>query len=94
MSARAFEAFLTRIYVHAGARARFRASPRAEARRAGLSEDECASLENLDWAGLEMAARSFADKRRRKLKKNRVLPFRDRLRQFLRILCSRIPWHP
>jgi hypothetical protein len=90
MSARAFEAFLTRIYVDAGARARFKASPRAEAQRAGLSEDECVSLENMDWAGLEMAARSFANKRHSKLKRNRVLPFRDRLRRLLANLRSRI----
>lgn len=68
MSARAFEAFLTRIYVDPGARARFKANPRAEARRAGLSDEECAALENTDWVGLEMAARSFAGKRQMKRK--------------------------
>jgi hypothetical protein len=93
MSARAFEAFLTRIYVDAAARARFKASPGTEARRAGLSEDECVSLENMDWAGLEMAACSFAHKRSAKLKQNQVLPFKDRLRQLLAILSNRFRSH-
>src|SRR6202021_1973836 len=51
------EAFLARLYVDPEARANFKASPRAEAQKAGLSEDHCAALENLDWIGLEMAAR-------------------------------------
>jgi hypothetical protein len=68
MSARVFETFLTRIYADPGARARFKANPRAEARRAGLSDEECAALENTDWIGLEMAARSFARKRQMKPK--------------------------
>jgi hypothetical protein len=71
MSAREFEAFLTRIYVDAGDRARFRENPRAEAQRAGLSEEECAVLENADFVGLEMAALSFAHKRQ--LRGKRVL---------------------
>jgi hypothetical protein len=93
MSARSFEAFLTRIYVDADARAHFKANPRAEAQRAGLSEEECAAVENLDWMGLEMAARSFAHKRRSKLKRNRTGSFRDRLRHFLAILSNRIRSH-
>ncbi len=63
MSATAFEAFLARLYVDAEALARFRANPRAEAARAGLSPEESASLEQMDWPGLELAARSFAKKR-------------------------------
>lgn len=66
MSAAAFEAFLARLYVDAAARARFRANPRAEAQSAGLSPEECSSLEQMDWPGLELAARSFARKRARK----------------------------
>jgi len=93
MSARAFETFLTRIYVDAGARARFEADPHAEARRAGLSDEECTALENTDWVGLEMAARSFAHKRRSKLKRNHVFSFRDRLRRFLATLTNRIRAH-
>jgi len=35
-----------------------------EARRAGLSPDECAAIVKIDWVGLELATRSFAKKRR------------------------------
>jgi len=47
MSARTFEAFLTRVYADVGTRARFKANPREEARRAGLTDEECAELEKL-----------------------------------------------
>jgi hypothetical protein len=60
------ETFLARLYVDAHARANFKANPRAEAKKAGLSDHESAALENLDWIGLEMAARSFAKKRQLK----------------------------
>jgi len=86
MSAREFEAFLTRIYVDAGARARFKANPGAESRRAGLSDEECAALENADWVGLEMAARSFA--RKRALKKHARNPFKNGLRNLLATLST------
>ena len=69
MSAREFEIFLTRIYVDVAAREAFKANPRGEARRAGLSEEECTALENTDLVDLELAARSYADKRRSKLKR-------------------------
>jgi hypothetical protein len=68
MNASAFEAFLTRVYVDAAARARFKANPRGEALRAGLSHEECTTLENTDWVGLELVARSFARKRQMKRK--------------------------
>jgi len=88
MSARAFEAFLTRIYVDAAARARFKANPRAEARRAGLSYEECAALEDTDWVGLEMAARSFARKRRIKRQSDSHVSYRGLLyRLFTRCLA-------
>jgi hypothetical protein len=60
------EAFLSRLYVDSDARANFKTNPRAEAKKAGLSDEQCAALENLDWIGLEMAARSFAKKRQLK----------------------------
>lgn len=60
------EAFLARLYVDSAARASFKSDPRAEAKKAGLSEDQCTALENLDWIGLEMAARSFTKKRHQK----------------------------
>ena len=88
MSARDLEAFLARIYVNGSARAAFKANPGVEARRAGLSEEECTALENTDWAGLEMAARSFAHKRRSKLARNRPWLF---LRQARRVIF--IFWH-
>jgi hypothetical protein len=66
MSANQLEAFLARLYVDADARANFKANPRAESKKAGLSDEQCTSLENLDCIGLEMAARSFAKKRQLK----------------------------
>jgi hypothetical protein len=63
MNTPALEAFLARLYVDADMRARFLVDPHAEAVRAGLTEQQCRALENIDSAGLEMAARSFARKR-------------------------------
>lgn len=86
MSATDFEAFLARIYVDPEARARFLADPRGEAQKAGLSEAECIALENIDQTGLELAANSFARKRKKqgrskkadKLKRWWSVLFRDR----------------
>jgi len=89
MSARAFEAFLTRIYVDAAARARFKANPHAEARSAGLSDEECAALENTDWVGLEMAARSFAHKRDLKRKNHVRISFKNVLRNLFTAFSGR-----
>lgn len=83
MSARDFEAFLARIYVDPSARAAFKASPRIEASRAGLSEEECIALENTDWSGLEMSARIFAHKRRSKLARSHPWLFLRRARRFI-----------
>jgi hypothetical protein len=63
MSTPALEQFLAGIYVDAEARARFLAAPYQEAKRAGLSENQCRALEAIDRVGLEMAARSFSRKR-------------------------------
>ena len=63
MNSPALEQFLAKIYVDPVARACFLAAPRAEAARAGLSEEQCQALETSDRTGLEMAARSFAHKR-------------------------------
>jgi hypothetical protein len=57
------ERFLATIYVDPAARARFLASPEAEASRAGLSEQQCLKLKDIDFTGLQMASRSFARKR-------------------------------
>jgi hypothetical protein len=51
--------------VDPAARARFLADPEAEARRAGLTPEQCRALAAIDRTGLEMAARSFARKRSR-----------------------------
>jgi hypothetical protein len=89
MSARAFEAFLARIYVDAATRARFKANPREQARAAGLSHKECIALENTDWVGLEIAARSFASKRERKRKNHPRSSFRNTLQNLFATLSRR-----
>ena len=61
----AFEAFLARLYVDQDARARFLADPPGEARAAGLDDQEIAAALAIDRVGLELAAASFAHKRRR-----------------------------
>ncbi|HUA21991.1 MAG TPA: hypothetical protein VMB25_24775 [Bryobacteraceae bacterium] len=66
MSSPALERFLAKIYVDAEARRRFLAAPFDEAVRAGLSDEQCRALQQIDRVGLEMAARSFARKRERK----------------------------
>ncbi len=63
MSTPALERFLASIYVDADARTRFLADAYGEARRAGLSEEQCRAMESIDHVGLEMAARSFSRKR-------------------------------
>jgi len=71
MSPRNFESFLAHLYVDADLRARFRAAPQVEARKAGLDAGELRSLETLDWTSVELAARGFAKKRAGKNKKTR-----------------------
>jgi hypothetical protein len=65
MSAPALETYLARLYTDAAARARFDADPAGEASRAGLSQEECAAMVEIDRVGLEMAAVSFGNKRAR-----------------------------
>jgi hypothetical protein len=57
------EAFLARLYTDAAARERFLADPEAEARRAGLAEDDVRRLAAVDRVGLALAGDSFAAKR-------------------------------
>ena len=59
-----FEHFLARLYVDAEARTQFLADPRGEATAAGLADDEIAAAVCIDRVGLELAAASFAHKRR------------------------------
>jgi len=86
MSANQLEAFLARLYVDADARANFKANLRAESKKAGLSDEQCTSLENLDWIGLEMAARSFAKKRQLKRPRTWFAILKARLSR-LRFFC-------
>jgi hypothetical protein len=67
MNTPALERFLATLYTNAAARERFLADPRAEAARAGLSEEQCTAMERIDRVGLEMASRSFAKKRTKKI---------------------------
>lgn len=61
----AFESFLAQLYVDGDARARFLADPRGEALAAQLGNEEIAAALAIDRVGLELAAASFAHKRRR-----------------------------
>ena len=64
MSAEKLESFLAQLYVDEQACRRFLSNPRGEAENAGLTQQDCAALENIDLVGLELAAGSFAKKRR------------------------------
>ena len=63
MSAQKLEVFLAKLYVDDQTRSRFLVDPRREALSAGLTEDDCVALEQIDFVGLELAADSFARKR-------------------------------
>jgi hypothetical protein len=89
MSARNLEQFLAHIYTDMNARARFKAHPQAEGKLAGLSEEECTALENTDWIGLEMAARSFSHKRNFKRREQSRNPFTRTLRNLFAVLSAR-----
>jgi hypothetical protein len=65
----AFESFLARLYVDPDARARFLADAAREAAGAGLSSDEIAAAQQIDRVGLELAAVSFARKRRQQARR-------------------------
>lgn len=65
----AFESFLARLYVDPDARARFLTDPTGEAAGAGLSSDEIAAARQIDRVGLELAAASFAHKRRQQARR-------------------------
>jgi hypothetical protein len=86
MSAREIEAFLARVYVDFDLRARFKANPFAEAKKAGLSDEECRTLENIDWAGLELATRSFARKRQLKKSKSWITSLKSSFARLFAVL--------
>lgn len=93
MSARELEAFLARIYVDEAARAAFQANPRGEAARAGISEDESTNLETMDWVALELAARSYTNKRKSKLARKENRSILKRYLTFLSGLPRRLWFH-
>src|SRR6476659_7814191 len=64
-SAQACEDLLARLFTDAGLRARFKEDPQGVGREFGLDDVALASLAHADWAGLELAARSYAHKRDR-----------------------------
>jgi hypothetical protein len=66
MNPASLESFLALIYADPAARARFKADPAGEAQRAGLSPEEALALSSLNWSDLQLASRSFANKRRAK----------------------------
>ena len=57
------EEFLGMLYANREAQERFRNNPVYEAQLAGLSKDDCQMLLKMDWAGFELACRSFERKR-------------------------------
>ena len=65
MSTTKLEAFLARIYVDDGARARFLTDPEGEAMKAGLMREEIVALAKIDRIGLDLFSRSLKVKRER-----------------------------
>jgi len=84
MSAQSLEQFLAKLYVDAESRARFLANPRAAAAQEGLTPEECEALAQMDFAGLELAAESFARKRQLKSRGNGAPPLAARIRSWWR----------
>jgi hypothetical protein len=62
--AQACEWLLARLFVDAALRASFGREPEEVGREFGLDETALASVRRLDYTGLELAARSYARKRR------------------------------
>jgi hypothetical protein len=81
MSAANLEAFLARICVDADARSRFKADPFHDAKKAGLTNEECKALEKVDLVALELAARSFAWKRQHKRQRSWTLSLVNAMRR-------------
>lgn len=69
MSSQRLEAFLALLYTDETARKRFLADPRGEAARAGLTESQIASLEQIDRIGLELSAQSLTGKKKKRFKR-------------------------
>jgi hypothetical protein len=61
--AQACEDLLARLFTDAVFRARFRREPHGIGRELGLDEAAVATLAQTDWIGLDLAARSYSQKR-------------------------------
>ena len=70
MTTPAFEHFLARLYVEADVRRRFLADARGTAVAAGLDAEDVEALVRIDRTGLELAARSYAHKRERSVRRD------------------------
>lgn len=68
MSQVALEAFLAKLYVDPKVREAFVADPRGTAMSHGLSHELARGLCEMDFEGLELAARSYEQKRSHKRK--------------------------
>jgi len=76
-SAQASEDLLARLFTDAEFRARFRRDPQGIGRELGLDETAMTTLESTDWVGLDLAARSYSNKRETYAgRKRRWWPFR------------------
>jgi len=64
----ALEAFLAKLYVDPKLRGDFVADPRGTALSHGLSHESARGLCKMDFEGLELAARSYEQKRSHKTK--------------------------
>lgn len=73
MSAISLEIYLARLYTDEALRSRFLAEPERVAREAGLSPADVAALVNIDRAGLQMAADSYAWKRKQHRRPKKTL---------------------
>ena len=73
MSAVSLEAYLARLYTDDALRIDFLADPPRVAREAGLSAEDVDALVNIDRAGLQMAADSYAWKRKQHRRPKKTL---------------------
>ncbi len=73
MSSPKLEEFLARLYTDAALREQFMRDPAAIASAAHLSTDEVSAMCKLDVVGLQMAATSFAYKRKARQHKSRSI---------------------
>lgn len=58
------EVLLARLFTDAAFRERFKCDPARVGRELGLDERAIAAFDGADWTGLDLAAHSYAHKRR------------------------------